>query len=78
MKTPEDVSKARQKIRNQADKWRAEVAAARRELALALDPAKQSEVLQRITYGQAQIILCAVEMKKLKRNQGPYWPMPKN
>lgn len=72
-KTPEDVSKARQRIREQADQWRAGIAAARRELAL--DPAKQAAIALSIIYGQSQIALLAAEMKKLYRHgKRPFWP----
>jgi hypothetical protein len=73
LRTPEEVSKARQEIRRQADIWRAGVAATRRELAA--EPAKQAELEAKIAYGQAQVALCAAEMKKLyRKGKRPFWP----
>jgi len=73
LRTPDEISRARQKIRQEVNSWRAGIAAARRELAL--DPAKQDEVERRVDYGQAQVALCAQEMKKLFRNgKKQFWP----
>ena len=62
-KTPPEVSQKLQEIRQKAQIWRAGIAAAR----LAGEPEK-------IAYGQAQIALCAKEMKKvLKDSKKQFW-----
>jgi hypothetical protein len=55
-RTPGDVSRKRQEIRQKADIWRAGVSAAR----AAGEPAK-------VAYGLAQVAQLAKEMKKLLR-----------
>jgi hypothetical protein len=64
-RTPDSISKARQKARDLAEVWRAGIAAARRELAL--DPAARAEVERRVAYAQAQIAVAAKELKDLRR-----------
>ena len=69
-KTPEHISRARQKARETAEIWRAGIAAARRELVL--DPAKQAEVERKVAYAQAQIAVAAKELKDL-RGTRQFW-----
>jgi hypothetical protein len=56
-KTPGDVSRKRQEIRQKADIWRAGIRAAR----AAGEPLK-------VAYGLTQVALCAKEMKDLIRS----------
>ena len=56
-RTPEVVSRKRQEIRQQADVWRAGIAAAR----AAGEPLK-------VAYGQSQVALLAQELKKMIRS----------
>ena len=55
-RTPPEISRKLQEIRQRADIWRAGIAAAR----AAGEPLK-------VAYGQAQVALCAKEMKLLLR-----------
>ena len=55
-RTPGEVSRKRQEIRQKADIWRAGIRAAR----AAGEPLKSA-------YGEAQVALCAQEMWKLTR-----------
>ena len=69
LRTPQEVSKARQEIRRQADIWRRNIAAARLEMA-----AEPEELAKKVSYGQAQVALCAIEMKKLnKLSKKQFW-----
>ena len=62
-KTPPDISKKLQDIRQKADIWRAGIAAAR----------AVSEA-DKVAYGQEQVALLAKEMKKLLREAKPqFW-----
>jgi hypothetical protein len=62
-RTPPEVSRKLQEIRHQADIWRAGIAAARAAGA----PAK-------VAFGQAQIALCAKQMKKvLRKAKKQFW-----
>jgi hypothetical protein len=72
IKTPENISRARQEAGEQAKIWRAAIAAARAEPILS--PAKRTEVEHRVTYAQAQIAEIAKELKKLKKQgKKPFW-----
>jgi len=71
-KTPESISKARQKARELAEVWRAGIAAARRELVLA--PGQEAEIMRRIDYAHAKIAEQAKELKALRRKgKKPFW-----
>jgi hypothetical protein len=71
-KTPEEVSKLRQKLYQEAEAWRAGIAAARLELELS--PTKQAEIAQRLAYGNEQLALCAKEIKKLyRKGKKQFW-----
>ena len=68
-RTPPEVSRKLQEIRQKADVWRAGIARARLELAGG-DP----EAAPKIAYGEAQIALCAKEMKKvLRQAKKQFW-----
>ena len=62
-KTPPDISKKLQDIRQKADIWRAGIAAAR-----------SAGEADKVAYGQGQVALLAKEMKKLLREAKPqFW-----
>jgi septal ring factor EnvC (AmiA/AmiB activator) len=71
-KTPENISRARQEASKQAELWRAEIAATRREITLT--PDRHAERERRIAYAQAQIAEIAKELKALRRKgKKPFW-----
>jgi hypothetical protein len=66
-RTPESVSKARQKLKNEIDTWKARIREA--ENSLQLDPAARAAVALRVSYGKARLVECKQQMAALK-NKG--------
>lgn len=72
-RTPNSVSRARQKLRTEMEVWKAGIAAARREMCL--DGAVRAMADQKVSFGEAQLKRCKKEIAKLGRKGKPrFWP----
>ena len=72
-KTPETVSRARQRLGAEIEVWRAGIAAARRDISL--DVNTPAENLAKVKFGNGQIALCKKELAKLSHKGKPrFWP----
>jgi hypothetical protein len=69
-RTPDAISRARQKIRQEMEVWRAAIRAAQ----IALDPSKAEEITKRIEYGQKHVVRLEQAMLILNRKaKAPFW-----
>jgi hypothetical protein len=72
-RTPDSVSKNRQKLAAEIKIWRAGIAAARR--GLALDEVAREAMAQRVAFAEAQLVRCKKEMIDLNRGaKKAFWP----
>lgn len=72
-KTPDAVSRARQRLGAEMAVWRAGIAAAQLDLAAGVNP--RAENLSKITFGEAQLTRCKKEMSNLSRlGRRRFWP----
>lgn len=71
-KTPETVSRERQKIKQEMDKWRAGLAATM--YTIQLDSATRDKVAQQVAFGNAQLLECKKKMAALRsKGKRVFW-----
>jgi hypothetical protein len=63
-KTPDPISKKRQKIKLEMDTWRESIKVA--ENRLQLDPKTAAEVAQQVAFGKARLLECRQQMAELR------------
>ena len=63
-KTPDSISRARQKLKREMDTWRAGIKEA--ESSLQLDAGARAKVTQQVEFGKARLAECRQRMATLK------------
>ena len=72
-RTPDTVSRARQRLGEEIEVWRAGIAAARRDIVLGVNP--RAENLAKIAFGEAELKKCQQALHKLRKNgKRVFWP----
>lgn len=71
-RTPDTVSRARQRLGAEMEVWKAGIAAARRDIVLGVNP--RAENLLKISFGELQLTRCRKAMVVLnKKSKGRFW-----
>jgi len=75
-RTPDSISRARQRLGEEIAVWTAGIAAARRQLCL--DGTARAEADKKIAFGEAQLKRCRKEMALLTyKSKRRFWPHSK-
>ena len=71
-KTPGSISKARQKLKQEIDTWKAGIK--RAETSLQLDAEARARVSQQVAFGKARLIECRQQLAALKsKGMKKFW-----